>query len=36
MGDLSLFKAIEAGVDIIDTCMGPYAFRTSHPGVEPW
>ncbi|MCB5278106.1 MAG: pyruvate carboxylase subunit B [Candidatus Cloacimonetes bacterium] len=35
MGDLSLFKAIEAGVDIIDTCMGPYAFRTSHPGVEP-
>jgi len=35
MGDLSLFKAIEAGVDIIDTCMGPYAYRTSHPGVEP-
>ena len=35
MGDLSLFKAIEAGVDIIDTCLGPYAYRTSHPGVEP-
>ncbi|MDY0325348.1 MAG: pyruvate carboxylase subunit B [Candidatus Cloacimonadaceae bacterium] len=35
MGDLSLFKAIEAGVDIIDTCMGPYAYRSSHPGVEP-
>lgn len=35
MGDLSLFKAIEAGVDIIDTCMGPYSYRTSHPGVEP-
>lgn len=35
MGDLSLFKAIEAGVDIIDTCVGPYAYRTSHPGVEP-
>ncbi len=35
MGDLSLFKAIEAGVDIIDTCVGPYAYRTSHPAVEP-
>ena len=35
MGDLSLFKAIEAGVDIIDTCMAPYAYRTSHPAVEP-
>jgi len=35
MGDLALFKAIEAGVDIIDTCLGPYAYRTSHPAVEP-
>ena len=35
MGDLSLFKAIEAGVNIIDTCMAPYAYRTSHPAVEP-
>ncbi len=35
MGDLSIFKAIEAGVDIVDTCMGPYAYRTSHPAVEP-
>ncbi|HEX37505.1 MAG TPA: pyruvate carboxylase subunit B [Candidatus Cloacimonetes bacterium] len=35
MGDLSLLKAIEAGVDIIDTCMAPYAYRTSHPAVEP-
>jgi pyruvate/oxaloacetate carboxyltransferase/biotin carboxyl carrier protein len=35
MGDLALFKAIEAGVDIIDTCMAPYAYRTSHPAVEP-
>ena len=35
MGDLSLFKAIEAGVDIVDTCIGPYAYRTSHPAVEP-
>ena len=36
MGDLSLFKAVEAGVDIIDTCVGPYAYRTSHPAVEPF
>ncbi|MDP2172170.1 MAG: pyruvate carboxylase subunit B [Candidatus Cloacimonadaceae bacterium] len=35
MGDLALFKAIEAGVDIIDTCVGPYAYRTSHSAVEP-
>jgi pyruvate/oxaloacetate carboxyltransferase len=35
MGDLSIFKAIEAGVDIVDTCVGPYAYRTSHPAVEP-
>jgi pyruvate carboxylase subunit B len=35
MGDLALQKAIEAGVDIIDTCMAPYAYRTSHPAVEP-
>ncbi len=35
MADLTLFKAIEAGVDIIDTCMAPYAYRTSHPAVEP-
>lgn len=35
MGDLALFKAVEAGVDIIDTCVGPYAYRTSHPAVEP-
>lgn len=35
MGDLALFKAIEAGADIIDTCVGPYAYRTSHPAIEP-
>lgn len=35
MGDLSILKAIEAGVDIVDTCIGPYAYRTSHPAVEP-
>ncbi|MBN2441849.1 MAG: pyruvate carboxylase subunit B [Spirochaetales bacterium] len=35
MGDLALMKAIEAGVDIVDTCMAPYAYRTSHPAIEP-
>jgi len=35
MADLAIFKAIEAGVDIVDTCIGPYAYRTSHPAVEP-
>jgi pyruvate/oxaloacetate carboxyltransferase/biotin carboxyl carrier protein len=35
MGDLAVFKAIEAGVDLVDTCMAPYAYRTSHPAIEP-
>lgn len=35
MGDLAIFKAIEAGVDMVDTCVGPYAYRTSHPACEP-
>jgi len=35
MADMSLLKAIEAGVDIVDTCLSPWAYRTSHPAVEP-
>lgn len=35
MADLALLKAIEAGVDIVDTCMSPYAYRSSHPAIEP-
>lgn len=35
MADLAIFKAIEAGVDIVDTCMSPYAYRTSHAAIEP-
>ncbi len=35
MSPLSHLKAIEAGVDIIDTCMTPYAYRTSHAAIEP-
>lgn len=35
MSPMSHLKAIEAGVDIIDTCMTPYAYRTSHAALEP-
>jgi pyruvate carboxylase subunit B len=35
MSPMSQLKAIEAGVDIIDTVMSPYAYRTSHAAIEP-
>lgn len=35
LAPMTHLKAIEAGVDIIDTCLSPYAYRTSHPAVEP-
>ena len=35
MASMSHLKAVEAGVDILDTCMSPYAYRTSHPAIEP-
>ena len=35
MGSMTYLKAIEAGVDIIDTCLSPYALRTSMPACEP-
>ena len=35
MASMSFIKAIEAGVDIIDTTLAPFALRTSHPAVEP-
>ena len=35
MACMSLMKAIEAGVDIVDTCLAPFALRTSHAAVEP-
>jgi oxaloacetate decarboxylase alpha subunit/pyruvate carboxylase subunit B len=35
MSAMSHLKAIEAGVDIIDTCMAPYAYRTAHAAIEP-
>ncbi len=35
MAPMTHLKAVEAGVDIVDTCMSPYAYRTSHPAIEP-
>ncbi|MBN2491260.1 MAG: pyruvate carboxylase subunit B [Planctomycetes bacterium] len=35
MGAMSLLKAVEAGVDIIDTALAPWAERTSQPACEP-
>ena len=35
MAPMTQLKAIEAGIDIVDTCMTPYAYRSSHPAVEP-
>jgi pyruvate carboxylase subunit B len=35
MASMAYLKAIEAGVDIVDTCLAPYALRTSMPAVEP-
>lgn len=35
MAYMSYLRAIEAGVDFIDTCVAPFALRTAHPAVEP-
>lgn len=35
MAPMTHLKAVEAGVDVLDTCMTPYAYRTSHPALEP-
>jgi len=32
---MTYLKAIEAGVDIIDTALAPFALRSSQPAVEP-
>ncbi len=34
MGSMTYWKAIEAGVDIIDTALAPFALRSSAPAVE--
>jgi len=35
MGSMTYLKAIEAGVDIIDTSLAPFSLRSSQPAVEP-
>ena len=35
MASMTALKAIEAGVDVVDTCLAPLALRTSQPAVEP-
>ena len=35
MASMTIIKAIEAGLDIVDTCLSPYAMRTSQAAVEP-
>lgn len=35
MGSMTYLKAIEAGVDVVDTATAPFALRTSQPAVEP-
>ena len=35
MASMTLLKAIEAGVDVVDTCLSPLALRTSQPAIEP-
>lgn len=35
LSSMAQLKAVEAGVDILDTCLAPFAHRTSHPAVEP-
>lgn len=35
MGSMTYLKAIEAGVDIVDTALAPFALRSSQPAIEP-
>ena len=35
MASMTTIKAIEAGVDTVDTCLAPLALRTAQPAVEP-
>ena len=35
MASMSYLKAVEAGVDILDTALAPFALRSSQPAVEP-
>ncbi|MSQ13112.1 MAG: pyruvate carboxylase subunit B [Dehalococcoidia bacterium] len=35
MASMTVLKAVEAGVDIVDTCLAPLALRTAQPALEP-
>lgn len=35
LASMTYLKAAEAGVDIVDCCLAPFALRTSQPAVEP-
>ncbi len=35
MASMTYLKAIEAGCDVVDTALAPFALRTSQPAVEP-
>ena len=35
MASMSCLKAIEAGVDVIDTTLAPFALRSAQPAIEP-
>jgi len=35
MASMTYLKAAEAGVDIVDCCLSPFALRSSQPAVEP-
>ncbi len=35
MGSMSCYKAAEAGVDVIDCALAPFALRTGQPAIEP-
>jgi len=35
MASMSYLKAVEAGVDIVDTALAPFALRSSQPAIEP-
>jgi pyruvate/oxaloacetate carboxyltransferase/biotin carboxyl carrier protein len=35
LAEYTFQRAIDAGVDILDTCSAPFAGRTSHPAIEP-
>ena len=35
MASMTYLKAVEAGVDVLDTALAPFALRSSQPAVEP-